>query len=48
MNEQDEFEQKNIVQVYENLTEDEKNVDTYKKLLLKNTSKFEETFKISS
>lgn len=48
MSEQDEFEQKNIVQVYENLTEDEKNVDTYKQLLLKNTSKIEETFKISS
>lgn len=48
MEEQDEFEQNNIVQVYENLTEDEKNVETYKQLLLKNTSKIEETFKISS
>lgn len=48
MNEQDEFEQNNIVQVYENLTEDEKNVDTYKQLLLKKTSKIEESFKISS
>lgn len=48
MGEQNEFEQNNIVQVYEKLTEDEKNVDTYKQLLLKNTSKIKETFKISS
>lgn len=48
MNQQDDFEQKNIVQVYKSLTEDEKNVDTYKQLLMKNTSKIEETFKISS
>lgn len=48
MEEQNGFEQNNIVQVYESLTEDKKDVDTYKHLILENTSKIEETFKISS